>query len=84
MPEVIMYSTPYCPYCLRAKHLLDDKKVKYKDIRVDINPRVREQMIKASGRYTVPQIWIGDRHIKGFDDLLALEQRGMLDRLLEQ
>ena len=82
MPAVVMYSTPYCTFCLRAKRLLDEKKVKYVDHRVDINPRLRETMIKKSGRFTVPQIWIDDHHIGGFEELLSLDQRGMLDKLL--
>jgi len=80
---VKMYSTRFCPYCVRARNLLDSKRVEYTDISVDGAPELRREMIKLSGRYTVPQIWIESRHVGGFDDLALLERQGRLDDLLQ-
>jgi glutaredoxin 3 len=80
---VIMYSTRFCPYCVRARSLLQNKGVTFTDIGVDGRPDLRREMTQLSGRRTVPQIWIGDRHIGGFDDLARLEYQGQLDALLE-
>lgn len=82
MATVTLYTTRYCPYCIRAKHLLEQKQVAYQEIAVDGNPERRAEMERRSGRHTVPQIWIGDRHIGGCDELWALERQGELDRLL--
>lgn len=82
MAKVVMYSSANCSYCVRAKMLLDQKKVLFEEIRVDLSPEQREIMIERSGRRTVPQIFIDDRHIGGFDDMWALEQTGELDTLL--
>lgn len=82
MATVTIYTTRYCPYCIRAKHLLEQKQVAYQEIAVDGNPERRAEMERRSGRHTVPQIWIGDRHIGGCDELWALERQGELDRLL--
>lgn len=73
MNEVILYTTGYCPYCIKAKELLDRKKVIYTEIRVDLQPELREEMIQKSGRRTVPQIFINGKAIGGCDDLYALE-----------
>ena len=81
--EVKMYSTRFCPYCVRARNLLDSKRVEYKDINVDGAPELRREMTELSGRYTVPQIWIESRHVGGFDDLALLERQGRLDDLLQ-
>ncbi len=81
-PKVVLYSTRYCPFCIRAKQLLETKGVRYKDISVDNNPALRQQMMAESGRHTVPQIWIGDTHVGGCDELFALEYRDQLDSLL--
>lgn len=81
---VIMYSTAYCPYCTRAKQLLDKKHVRYQEIRVDDNPSKKSEMIEKSGRHTVPQIFINDKSIGGCDDLYALEQSGQLNQLLKE
>lgn len=81
---VTMYSTRFCPYCIRARFLLDSKHVSYTDIGVDARPELRREMMEKSGRRTVPQIWIGDRHVGGYDDLARLEQLGELDDLLKQ
>jgi len=77
-----MYSTGLCPYCARAKMLLDDKGVDYQEIRVDQQPELRAEMEAKSGRHTVPQIWIGEHHVGGFDDMWMLDRQGRLDPLL--
>ena len=81
--SVIMYSTRFCPYCVRARSLLQSKGVSFTDISVDGRADLRREMTQRSGRRTVPQIWIGDRHVGGFDDLARLEHRRQLDPLLE-
>ncbi|MEP5763911.1 MAG: glutaredoxin 3 [Halieaceae bacterium] len=78
-----MYSTRFCPYCIRARRLLQDKGVAFEDIAVDGDRHLRARMEQLSGRGTVPQIWIGERHVGGFDDLWLLQQGGELDRLLQ-
>ncbi|MFL6551090.1 MAG: glutaredoxin 3 [Povalibacter sp.] len=80
--EVVMYSTSYCGYCMRARSLLERKGVPIQEIKVDEDMREREAMMKRSGRRTVPQIFIGERHVGGYDDLAALERSGELDQLL--
>ena len=81
--EVIMYTTAVCPYCIRAERLLEAKGVTgLKKIRVDLDPEQRVLMMQKTGRRTVPQIYIGDTHVGGFDDLYALDQAGRLDPLL--
>ena len=83
MPKILMYSTAVCPYCIRAEQLLLDKgAVGLDKVRVDLDPSRREEMMKLSGRRTVPQIFIGERHIGGCDDMMALEYDGKLDALL--
>ena len=81
---VTLYTTRFCPYCMRARSLLDDKAVAYRDIPVDGEPELRREMVERSGRHTVPQIWVGEQHIGGFDDMARLEHVGQLDKLLEQ
>lgn len=81
--SVIIYTTRFCPYCIRAKYLLDDKKVTYQEIAVDGDSQLRNEMTEKSGAHTVPQIWINQQHIGGCDDLMALEHSGQLDRLLK-
>ena len=83
MSEVIVYSSDYCPYCSRAKHLLASKGVAFEEIKVDGKPQLRAEMTKKAGRTSVPQIWIGAKHIGGCDDLYALERAGKLDALLK-
>ncbi len=84
MPPVTIYTTPYCPYCMRAKNFLKRKGVRFDEIDVSESVALREAMIERSlGRYTVPQIFIGDYHAGGCDDLLALDAKGELDRLLQ-
>lgn len=83
MPSVEIYVKDTCPYCWRAKRLLDEKGVRYTEIEVGRGGELRAQMIqRANGRTTVPQIFIGDRHIGGCDDLMALERAGRLDELI--
>jgi glutaredoxin 3 len=78
-----MYSTAVCPFCLRAEMLLNSKGVtEIEKIRVDLDPRQREAMMNKTGRRTVPQIYIGDTHVGGFEELAALEHAGKLDSLL--
>ncbi|MGE5625471.1 MAG: glutaredoxin 3 [Bacillota bacterium] len=79
---VTVYSTRVCPYCVRAKSLLETKHVAYTEIRVDEDPTRLAEMMQKSGRRTVPQIFIGERHVGGFDDLAALDHAGELDKLL--
>lgn len=83
MPAVRVYSTLFCPYCVMAKRLLEGKGVHYQEIRVDENPMLREEMTRISGRRTVPQIFVGETHVGGFDDLSALDRAGKLDPLLQ-
>lgn len=83
MSEAIVYSSDYCPYCMRAKQLLANKGVAFEEIKVDGKPQIRAAMTQKAGRTSVPQIWIGDKHIGGCDDLYALERAGKLDALLK-
>ena len=81
--HVVMYTTAVCPYCIRAERLLESKGVKdLEKVRVDLDPEQRVLMMQKTGRRTVPQIYIGDTHVGGFDDLYALDQAGRLDPLL--
>ena len=83
MQAVKMYTTGVCPYCIRAKQVLKHKGVtEIEEIRVDLDPAQREAMMQITQRRTVPQIFIGDTHVGGHDDLVALDQRGGLDSLL--
>ena len=84
MPAVKMYTTQVCPYCVRAKALLKQRGVEQiEEVRVDLDPAERERMIELTRRRTVPQIFIGDTHVGGCDDLIALDQRGALMPLLQ-
>ncbi|MGH1486401.1 MAG: glutaredoxin 3 [Cellvibrionaceae bacterium] len=83
MPEVTIYTTRYCPFCVRAKQLLDHKNVDYHEIPVDKDRGLREKMMKESGQRTVPQIWINKQHVGGCDELYGLERAGELDALLQ-
>ncbi len=82
MANVVMYTSAYCPYCMNAERLLANKGVTVNKIRVDLEPEQRVIMMEKTGRRTVPQIYIDDRHIGGFDDLRALDLAGGLDPLL--
>lgn len=83
MKKVIVYGTAICPYCVRAKELLARAGIAYEEIRVDLETSKRTEMEQRSGRRTVPQIFIGDKPIGGFDDLKALSDRGELAVLLQ-
>ena len=83
MPIILMYSTQLCPYCLRAERLLNQKGVTVNKILVDNNPEELTKMIQLTGRRTVPQIFIDERHVGGFDDLVELDIEGELDPLLQ-
>jgi len=83
MAKVVMYSTGVCPFCLMAERLLKSKGVaQIEKIRVDLQPERRDEMIERTGRRTVPQIYVGERHVGGYDDLAALDRAGGLDPLL--
>ncbi|MFH1869992.1 MAG: glutaredoxin 3 [Pseudomonadota bacterium] len=83
MAKVLMYSTAVCPYCVRAEQLLTRKGVtEIEKVRVDLAPDRREEMMQKTGRRTVPQIFIGETHVGGCDDLYELERQGKLDPLL--
>jgi len=82
-PEVVMYSTAYCGYCQRARNLFERKGTAVREIKIDEDANERDIMLKKSGgRRTVPQIFIGERHVGGYDDLAALDRTGELDKLL--
>ncbi|HEX3063354.1 MAG TPA: glutaredoxin 3 [Usitatibacter sp.] len=83
MAKILMYSTGVCPFCLMAERLLKSKGVgEIEKVRVDLQPERRDEMIKRTGRRTVPQIYVGERHVGGYDDLAALDRAGGLDALL--
>ena len=83
MAAVLMYCTAACPFCQSAERLLVEKGATIEKVRVDLEPERRGEMMQKSGRRTVPQIWIGERHIGGCDDLYALDRKGGLDPLLK-
>ncbi len=80
--EVVIYTTPICPYCVQAKQLLARKQVNYREIDVSRDGALRAEVIQRSGQRTVPQIWIGAHHVGGCDELYALDRAGKLDALL--
>lgn len=82
MAKVIVYGTLLCPYCFAAKRLLKQQGIKYDEIRVDKKPDLKQEMITRSGRFTVPQIFIKDYHVGGYDDLVDHSNSGKLDLLL--
>ena len=83
MKKVIIYSTLTCPYCIKAKQLIESKSVDYQEVRIDKHPELVAEVIeKSNGQKTVPQIFIGDYHVGGCDDLYALDKDGRLDSLL--
>jgi glutaredoxin 3 len=82
-PAVTVYTSDWCPYCQRAKGLLTQKNVVFNEINVEEDAGFREEMIARSNRRTVPQIFIGDRHVGGCDDLFELDRSGELDRLIQ-
>ncbi|MEZ5614925.1 MAG: glutaredoxin 3 [Rhodocyclaceae bacterium] len=82
-PKILMYSTAVCPFCVRAEQLLNSKGVSgIEKVRIDLDPARREEMMRRTGRRSVPQIYIGEHHVGGCDDLYALDRAGRLDALL--
>ena len=84
MAKVVMYSTGVCPYCQMAERLLMSKGVAVEKVRIDLQPERRAEMMEKTGRRTVPQIYVGETHVGGYDDLAALEREGKLDELLQR
>ncbi len=82
MPKVVVYSTNVCPYCVRAKSLLQRKGVEYEELNIDQDFSLMEQMVEKSQRRSVPQIFIDDYHVGGYDDMAELDAAGKLDQLL--
>lgn len=82
-PQILIYVTGWCPHCQRARGLLSKKGVAFDEIDVEDDAKLREEMMARSGRRTVPQVFIGERHVGGCDDLLALDASGELDRLIQ-
>lgn len=82
--KVLMYTTAVCPYCQMAERLLRAKGVEVEKVRVDLEPQRRAEMMEKTGRRTVPQIYVGETHVGGYDDLAALDRAGKLDPLLNQ
>ena len=84
MPPSKMYTTAYCPYCIRAKQFLQSRGVaQIEEVRIDADAEARTQMMQSTGRRTVPQIFIGDTHVGGYDDIVALAGQGGLQPLLD-
>ena len=83
MRPITIYTTPYCPFCVRAKRLLAQKKLPYQEIDVSTDDEARDKLAERTGQQTVPQIYIGETHVGGSDELYALERRGELDALLQ-
>ncbi len=81
--KVVVYATPFCPYCVRARRLLESKGVDY-ELKDAEDPQIWQEMEEKSGRHTVPQIWIGKRHVGGSDDLVAADRAGLLDQWLAE
>jgi glutaredoxin 3 len=80
--QVTIYTKPYCPFCIRALDLLDKKGVAYTEIEAAFDPEKRQEMMRRAGRATFPQIFVGDHHIGGCDDMMALDRAGELDSML--
>ncbi|MCR6496734.1 glutaredoxin 3 [Thermomonas sp. S9] len=82
-PPITLYSTEVCPYCVAAKNFLKSKSLSWNEVRVDTNPAAREKMVALTRRTSVPQIFIGDVHVGGYDDMMALHRAGKLEPLLQ-
>lgn len=82
MPVIVVYTTGSCPYCVMARRLLQRKGVSFDEIRIDLQPHLRDEMEERSRRYTVPQIFIDEHHVGGFDDMQKADRAGTLDQLL--
>ncbi len=81
---IVMYSRATCPYCVAARNLLKHRSLEWQEISIDSEPERRDEMIERSGRHTVPQVFIGDTHVGGFDDLDAAHRSGRLDKMLDE
>lgn len=84
MAEITIYTTRFCPFCVRAKSLLSNKRAEFKEIAVDGDSEMRRQLLERTGQRTVPQIWIGQQHVGGCDELMTLDRQGRLDTMLAQ
>ena len=82
MAHVTIYTRPFCGFCSRAISLLTEKQVEFTEIEAGFDPEIRQEMVRRSGRNTFPQIFVGEQHIGGCDDMMALEREGRLDELL--
>ncbi len=83
-PEIVIYTTQVCPYCVAAKNFLKSKGLEWREVRVDLDPAEREKMVATAKRTSVPQIFIGDTHVGGYDDMMALHRAGNFEPLLQQ
>lgn len=83
VPAITVYTTGWCPYCQRVRQLLAVKNLTFTEINVEDDSRFRDEMVARSGRQTVPQVFVGDRHLGGCDELFALDRGGELDRLIQ-
>ncbi len=82
-PEILIYTSATCPYCVMATNFLKSKGQQWKEIRVDVDPVARDKMVSLAKRTSVPQIFVGDTHVGGFDDMMALHRAGKLEPLME-
>lgn len=83
-PEIILYTTQICPYCVAAKNFLKSKGLEWREVRVDLDPAEREKMVALAKRTSVPQIFVGATHVGGYDDMMALHRAGNFEPLLQQ
>ena len=82
-PEITIYSTAVCPYCVAAKNFLKSKNQSWTEVRIDLDPTAREKMMSLTKRTSVPQIFVGDTHVGGYDDMMTLQRAGKLEPLLD-
>ncbi|MGG6462690.1 glutaredoxin 3 [Solilutibacter silvestris] len=83
-PEITLYTTQVCPYCVAAKNFLKSKGLEWREVRVDLDPAEREKMVAMAKRTSVPQIFVGETHVGGYDDMMALHRAGKFEPLLQQ
>ncbi|PNS08299.1 glutaredoxin 3 [Solilutibacter silvestris] len=82
-PEIVIYSTQVCPYCVAAKNFLKSKGLEWREVRIDLDPVEREKMVAKAKRTSVPQIFVGETHVGGYDDMMALHRAGKFEPLLQ-
>jgi glutaredoxin 3 len=82
-PEIVIYSTQVCPYCVAAKNFLKSKGLEWREVRIDLDPAEREKMVAKAKRTSVPQIFVGETHVGGYDDMMALHRAGKFEPLLQ-